>query len=81
MKNRGERMPTRASAESAQATVRAVRAVVRRLGVVLGAAHQAAESEMIRLGMIDTAGELRNSLKPLIDALVHFEVEDVDGEV
>lgn len=58
-----------------EATVRAVQSIVRRLGVVLGAAHAAAESELIRHGMVETAEELRNGLKPLIDALVHFEVE------
>jgi len=69
------------AAEEREVTTRAVQSVVRRLGVVLGAAHSAAESELIRHGMSQTATELRDSLKPLIDALVHFEVGDADGEV
>lgn len=67
-----------AAAQERNATVRAVRNVVRRLGVVLGAAHAAAEEQILRHGMVATAETLRDGLKPLIDSLVHFEVEDLD---
>jgi len=75
----GARAPfSLSAAEEREATTRAVRSIVRRLGVVLGAALDAAISEMLRHQMIDTAGELRDSLKPLVDGLVHFELENVD---
>lgn len=48
--------------------------VVRRLGFVLGKAHELCESDLIRNGFHETAEVLRDELKPLIDALVHFEV-------
>lgn len=41
---------------------------------------EAALSELIRAEMIATAEELRNNLNPLVDALCHFELEDLDKE-
>lgn len=41
---------------------------------------EAAISELIRAEMISTAEELRNNLNPLVDALCHFELEDLDRE-
>lgn len=85
MRNYGSRENRREAAsfspqEFREGTITAVRNIVRRLGVVLGAALDAAIGEMIQHDMIASAEELRDQLKPLVDALVHFEVEDVDGE-
>lgn len=50
--------------------------VVRRLGHVLMTAHQVAEKDLIAHGFQATAEELRNSLKPLYDAMLHFEAPE-----
>lgn len=63
------------AAASADATVKTVVRIVRRLGVVLGAALDACISELAREDMYATAQTLRDDLKPLVDALVHFEAE------
>lgn len=54
--------------------------IVRRLGVVLGSAMECAIAELIRNEMISTAEELRNNLNPLVDALCHFELQDLDDD-
>jgi len=63
-------------AEEREATVRAVTNIVRRLGVVLGAALDASISELIKGDFIGTAETLRDELKPLVDSLVHFTLEE-----
>jgi len=69
-------------AEHREATVRAVTNIVRRLGVVLGAALEASISELIKGEFVATAETLRDELKPLVDSLVHFTLEaEDDGEV
>lgn len=47
--------------------------VVRRLGHVLMKAHEVAEKDLIAHGFQATAEELRNGIKPLYDAMLHFE--------
>jgi len=54
--------------------------VVRRLGFVLGAAHEQCERSLLEKGLHETASVLRDSLKPLVDALIHFEVERTGEE-
>lgn len=68
------------AAEERAATVKAVQNVMRRFGVVLGAALDAAISELIRNELINTAECLRDEIKPLVDSLVHFEVGGDDGD-
>jgi len=63
-------------AEEREATVRAVTNIVRRLGVVLGAALDASISELIKGDFIGTAETLRDELKPLVDSLVHLTIEE-----
>jgi len=75
----GSRGDRRAEGESAQ--VRTIRNIVRRMGVVLGAALDACISELISHNMVATAETLRDDLKPLVDALVHFNVEDAREDV
>jgi len=48
---------------------------------VLGAALDACISELISHNMVATAETLRDDLKPLVDALVHFNVEDAREDV
>lgn len=60
-------------AASAAETVLTVIRIVRRLGVILDAALTAAISELLRNDMLATAETLRDELKPLCDALIHFE--------
>jgi len=87
MKQHGSRENRREAAalspaEHREATVRAVTNIVRRLGVVLGAALEATMSELIKGQFIATAETLRDELKPLVDSLVHFQLQagDDDGE-
>lgn len=61
------------AAPSAEATVTTVVRIVRRLGVVLHAALDCAVRELASNDMVATAETLRDELKPLCDALVHFE--------
>jgi len=60
--------------------VRTVVTVVRRLGVVLGRAHDICERDLLSSGFHETAAALRDELKPLIDALVHFDASSSEGE-
>lgn len=82
----GSRRMGRASAsltasEERAATIKAVTNIVRRLGVVLGAALDASISELLKQGLVSTAETLRDELKPLVDCLVHFTHEgNDDGE-
>jgi len=73
----------RARSAAASPQVQTIVRIVRRLGVVLGAALDASIRELARADMIATAETLRDELKPLVDALVHFEAadaaEDADG--
>lgn len=64
------------AAEERAAMTRAIQNVVRRLGVVLNAALDASISQLLQAEALDTAGVLRDELKPLCDALIHFEVHD-----
>jgi len=58
--------------------------VVRRLGYVLLQALEASEQDLVKAGYGATAETLRDELKPLCDALLHFEApkqqELFDGE-
>lgn len=69
----------RRAREGESAQVLTIVRIVRRLGVVLGAALDCAIREMIEAEMIATAESLRDELKPLVDSLVHFELEDSDN--
>lgn len=75
----GSRGDRRAEGESAQ--IRTIRNIVRRLGVVLGAALDACIHELLEHNMVGTAENLRDELKPFVDALVHFEVGDHPEDV
>lgn len=64
------------------ATAKAVVSIVRRLGIILLAVYEVAERELMREGYNQTAEEMRDTLKPLFDSLIHFEVttrEDDDA--
>jgi len=60
---------------SAEATVETVVRVVRRVGVTLSAALDCAIRELAEHDMVASAETLRDELKPLCDALIHFEAE------
>lgn len=62
-----------ATAPSATDMVATTVRIVRRLGVVLSAALDCAVRELASHDMIATAETLRDELKPLCDALIHFE--------
>lgn len=86
MRDFGERMvagrkPREAIAQLDE-KMKTVITVVRRLGLVLLKAHEICEADLIAAGFKDTAAVLRDELKPLIDALIHFDVErgDDDGD-
>lgn len=76
MRNLGSREEAKRRRVAESAQVRTIINIVRRLGVVLGAALDAAIREMIQHEMLATAETLRDELKPLVDALVHFELGD-----
>lgn len=61
-----------------EATTRAVTGVIRRLGRVLMAAHEVSEKKLIELDMPATAAELRDAIKPLYDAMIHFEFDSTE---
>jgi len=67
----GRRKP----ADLLEEKVATVITVVRRLGYVLGKAHEACEADLIAAGFIQTATVLRDDLKPLVDALLHFSAD------
>lgn len=69
--------------QTAEATVETVVDIVRRVGVALHKALDAAVSELMHNDMIASAETLRDELKPLCDALIHFESkpEAEDAEV
>lgn len=75
----GSREDARRRSAGATATVLTIRNIVRRMGVTLNAALDCAISEMLAHSMVETAGALRDELKPLVDALVHFEVDELDN--
>jgi len=63
----------RASASSFSASGENLERAVRRIGLVLAKVHEMAMSAAVAA---DAAGaeELNDELKPLVDALIHFEV-------
>lgn len=71
-----------AGATASTASVITMRNIVRRMGVTLNAALDCCISELIAHNMVNTAASLRDELKPLCDALVHFDLteEDDDGD-
>lgn len=77
-RTRGARPASRIEQDTAVAVT-----VIRRMGFVLGRAHEVMESQLLDRGLHETASVLRDSLKPLIDALIHFELverSEDDGE-
>lgn len=79
-RNYGSREDARRRLAGETAQVRTIVNIVRRLGVVLGAALDCAIREMIQAEMIATAETLRDELKPLVDVLVHFTFEEVEED-
>lgn len=77
-RNFGSREGRARQGESAQ--VQTIVRIVRRLGVVLGAALDCSIRELAGHDMIATAEILRDELKPLVDALVHFELQDAEED-
>jgi len=76
MRYAGSREDARRRRAAASPEMKAVLSVVHRVGVVLGAALDAAIDALIRTNQIKEAEELRDALKPFVDSLVHFEVGD-----
>lgn len=66
--------------ENVTASARTIVRVTRRIGVILGAALDAAISELLRQHALNTATELRDALKPLVDSLCHFELDDLEED-
>lgn len=54
-----------------------VNTVVRRLGAVALAAHDTMMSNLISAGNEALAEALNDQLKPLVDCLLHFELEEI----
>jgi len=59
-------------------TVKTVVHIVRRLGVVLNRALDVAITQLLAQEMLATAEALRDDLKPLCDALIHFEAAELE---
>lgn len=70
--HRGRRPPPSLSASE-------INGVVRRLGFVLSQAYTVMQSNLISNNRLDLAEALGDCLKPLVDMLLHFELEDHDG--
>lgn len=81
---KGKRMGPQGALSALETKVATVVTVVRRLGHVLMKAHEVAEKDLIEHGFHETAAELRDAVKPLYDAMLHFEApaqqEMWDGE-
>jgi len=82
-----KRMGPQGALSALEMKVATVVTVVRRLGYVLLQALEASEKDLADAGYGATAETLRDELKPLCDALLHFEApqqvlvpEDYDGE-
>lgn len=78
--NRGEGLkpelsPYPISFESEIVAEKTAVTTVRRIGYVAMKAHEALEAALISSGYQRLASDLRNSLKPLCDALMHFTIE------
>lgn len=69
---RGEDRAQRAS--SLVAPVDQLQSVVRRTGVALERLHQLVMTRVLHDEDVELAERLNDELKPLIDALIHFEV-------
>lgn len=70
------------AAQEREVTTRAIQNIVRRLGIVLGAALDAAIHQLLKGGdeNVGLCEALRDALKPYVDQLVHFEVpREEDG--
>lgn len=80
---RERRMGPKGALSALELKVATVVTVVRRLGFVLLQALEASERDLADAGYGATAELLRDELKPLCDALLHFEGvrEKDDGEL
>lgn len=75
VKDRRERME---SARTSSLSASEIRTVVRRIGFVAQKAHETMMSNLIAAGNDELAENLNDALKPAVDYLLHFEMEDGD---
>jgi len=79
----GSRQSTRERSSlgaSAAAEVAVATTVVRRLGYVAVKAHEALMSNLIHKGCSDVAEAFNDAFKPLVDAMLNFEMHVGAGE-
>lgn len=54
--------------------------VVRRLGFVMSKAHETIMGRLIAQGEHELAERFNDLFKPLVDLVVHFELDELEGE-
>jgi len=79
MRHYGSRDHRARPSAASESTLTMVR-IVRRLGVVLSAALDCCIRELAANDAIATAETLRDELKPLCDALIHFELDAAEED-
>lgn len=77
MPDHGSRRIGRPSASTLSAAQ--MESVVRRMGFVLSKAHEEMMRNLLQSGQVHLAEDVNDSLKPLVDALLHFEITYAEG--